>query len=319
MDFHQLKIFVEVARQKNFSRAAENIFLSQPTVSAHIKALEDEVGAPLFDRSQRKLQLTGSGRILFKYACELLELEEKALWAIQEKHRIVKGHLQIAASSVPGAYLLPELLFSFQRKYPGVTFSVPFRDTNQVLESILDYSCDLGFTGDPGKQEGLGHLMLAEDNLILIAPPGTNLPLVEDPAPGEAEALAPDPGIPATELKYCLKMPFILREPGSATRRVFEEALKKHPQQNNILSVSSYIESQEAIKEAVKKGLGLTVISMLAVREELKAKLLEGYRLRDLPLKRNFYLVYRKKRILPPVSRTFLEFTLAYFRKPGEA
>ena len=149
--------------------------------------------------------------------------------------------------------------------------------------------------------------MLVEDDLILIAPLGTNLPAVDSPAPGS--------GIPTTELKYCLEMPFILREPGSATRQVFEKALKKHSQQNNILNVTSFIESQEAIKAAVKKGLGLTVISMMAVREELKAKLLEGYRLRDLPLKRNFYLVYRKKRILPPLSRTFFEFTLDYFQK----
>lgn len=310
MDFHQLKIFVEVARQKNFSRAAESIFLSQPTVSAHIKALEDEIGSPLFDRSQRELQLTGSGRILFKYACELLEIKEKALWAIQEEHRIVKGNLQIAASSVPGAYLLPGLLYSFRRRYPGVTFSVPFRDTKQVIDSIQDYTCDLGFTGEPGNQEGLGHIMLVEDDLILIAPSGTNLPIVDSPSPGS--------GIPTTELKYCLEMPFILREPGSATRQVFENALKKHFRQSVILNVTSYIESQEAIKEAVKKGLGLTVISMMAVREELKAKLLEGYKLRDLPLKRNFYLVYRKKRILPPLSRAFFEFTLEYFQKSGE-
>lgn len=314
MDFHQLKIFVEVARQKNFSRAAEIIFLSQPTVSAHIKALEDEIGAPLFDRSQRELQLTGSGKILFKYACELLEIKEKALWAIQEEHRIVKGNLQIAASSVPGAYLLPGLLYSFHQKYPGITFSVPFRDTNQVIEDIQDYTCDLGFTGEPGNQEGLGHIMLVEDDLILIAPLGTNLPIVDSPASGIPGA--PGFGIPTTELKYCLKMPFILREPGSATRQVFEKALKEHSQENNTLNVTSYIESQEAIKEAVKKGLGLTVISMMAVREELKAKLLEGYKLRDLPLKRNFYLVYRKKRILPPLSRTFFDFTLEYFQKP---
>ncbi len=254
------------------------------------------------------MQLTESGKKLFKYARELLEIKEKALWAIQEEHRIIRGNLQIAASSVPGAYLLPGLLSTFHQKYPEVTFSVPFRDTNQVIESIYDYTCDLGFTGEPGEQRDLGQVMLVEDDLILIAPPGTNLPAADTTGTG----------IPTTELKYCLEMPFLLREPGSSTRQVFEKSLKKHCQQNNPLNVIGYIESQEAIKEAVKKGLGLTVISKAAVREELKSKLLEGYKLRNLPLQRHFYLVFRKKRTLPPLSRAFFEFTLEYFKIPRQ-
>jgi DNA-binding transcriptional LysR family regulator len=307
MDFHQLRVFLEVARQKSFSRAAENIFLSQPTISAHIKTLENEVGTPLLDRSQRELQLTEAGKILFQYAQELLEIKEEALSAIQKEYKIVKGHLEIAASSVPGAYLLPGLLKSFHREYPGVTFSVLLRDTKQVLQSIKDYTYDLGFTGEPGMQEGLGQVKLVEDELILITSPETKLPVIEETGSQ----------LPTTELKACINinMPFILREPGSATRKVFEKALKKQFGNNIALNVIGYLESQEAIKEAVKAGLGLTVISRKAVEEELRAGLLEGYRLKDLSLKRNFYLVFRKKRILPPLSHAFLQFTLKFFNQ----
>ncbi len=303
MDFHQLKVFVEVAKQKNFSRAAENIFLSQPTVSAHIKALENEIGTSLFDRSQRELMLTEGGKILFKFAQEILEIKEEALSAIQENYRIVKGHLEIAASSVPGAYLLPGLLHSFSRKYPGVTFSVLLRDTRHVFESIRDYTYDLGFAGKPVTSEGLGQVKLVEDQLILIAPPDTNL---SKEAPTKS-------GLPPVKLEACLSYPFVLREPGSATRLVFEKALQKRFGSTPDLRVVAYLEGQEAIKEAVKAGMGLTVISRKAVEEELRIGSIEGYSLEELMLKRNFYLIYRKKRVLPPLSHAFLDFTMEYF------
>ena len=110
-------------------------------------------------------------------------------------------------------------------------------------------------------------------------------------------------------------MPFILREPGSATRKVFEKTLKKHAGRKITLNVIGYLESQEAIKEAVKAGLGMTVISRKAVEEELKTGLLQGYRLQNIALKRNFYLVFRKKRILPPLNHTFFQFALQFFNR----
>lgn len=300
MDFHQLKIFLEVARQKSFTRAAENIFLSQPTVSAHIKKLEDEVGTPLLERRKKELELTGAGKILFQYGQQLLETKAEALAAIQAEDRIVKGHLEIAASSVPGTYLLPHLLQSFCREYPEITFSILLRDTGQVLRSIKDYTYDLGFTGEPGSREGLGQIKLVEDELILITSPKFKLTEVK-PAVTE---------LPTISWRACTGMPFLLREPGSATRIVFEKALKKVPGRDTAPKIIGYLESQEAIKEAVRAGLGLTVISKKAVEEELKAGVLKGYRLQDLPLKRNFYLIFRKNSTLLPLSRVFFQFTL---------
>ncbi|HHX78112.1 MAG TPA: LysR family transcriptional regulator, partial [Firmicutes bacterium] len=121
MDFHQLRVFVEAAKEKSFSRAAEKIFLSQPTVSAHIKSLEKEIGTLLFERRQRELKLTEAGKILLRYARELLDKKEEALAVIQKDTQAKEGRLEIAASSVPGAYLLPPLLQVFNKIYPGVT------------------------------------------------------------------------------------------------------------------------------------------------------------------------------------------------------
>ncbi len=303
MDFHKLKIFLEVARQKSFTRAAENIFLSQPTVSAHIKKLEDELGTPLLDRRKQELKLTGAGKILFKYGQQLLETRAEALAAIQDENQIDSGHLEIAASSVPGTYLLPGLLHSFRQKYPAITFSVLLRDTGQVLQSVKDYTYDLGFTGESGSREGLEQIKLVADELILVASPQFKLPCGK---PAQC-------GLPATTWPACSGMPFLLREPGSATRIVFEKALKKQPGRYPAPRVIGYLESQEAIKEAARAGLGLTIISRKAVEEELELGVLKGYRLEDVPLKRNIYLVCRQKNVLLPLNRAFFQFTLKYF------
>ena len=304
MDFHQLKIFLEVARRKNFTRAAEYLFLSQPTVSMHIKKLEREVGTPLLLRSKEGLKLTESGKILYRYGQKLLETRAQALSAIQDEHRIVKGHLEIAASSVPGAYLLPRLLQSFRRKHPEVTFSLLLRDTRQVLQSVKDYTYCMAFTGEPGLQEGLEQVSLVEDELIVAASPEMKVPASEQA----------DTTLPEIALHDCADLPFLLREPGSATRMVFEKALKR--QSKNIdLDIIGYLESQEAIKEATKAGLGITVISQKAVEDELKAGLLKGYRLKGIPIKRNFYLVFRKQSIFPPLDKAFFQFAREYFHR----
>ncbi len=307
MDFHQLRVFVEVARQKNFSRAAESIFLTQPTVSAHIKALENEIGAPLFDRSQRELQLTDAGQILLRFARELLGVKEEALAAIQKKYNVVKGHLELASSSVPGVYLLPGLLKGFHSAYPEATFSVLLRDTKYVLQNIRDYSFELGFVGEAGNREGLSQVKLLEDELVLIASPETSI------SAGRGSGVAEGDLLPSTALDSCTHLPFIMREPGSATRKTLEKAMQQSFGDRKMLRVVAYVESQEAIKEAVKAGLGITVISKKAVQKERETGELNVYRLDDLELKRNFYLVYRKKRVLSTLSQAFLEYTIDYF------
>ncbi len=312
MDFHQLKVFVEVVRQRSFSRAAESIFLSQPTVSAHIKALEGEIGAPLLDRSQRELALTEAGKILFRYAQQLLGCKEEALASIQEKYHIIKGHLEIAASSVPGTYYLPGVLSSFSKIYPDVTFSVFMRDTRQVIESVRDFTYDLGMVGETGHLEDLSQCRLVEDELIMVTPPDVKLQKIQTQCSGPTK-VPKQYELPLTDLISCIHLPFILREPGSATRLVFEKALKKAKGNQSRLKIIAYLEGQEAIKEAVKAGLGVTVISRKAVEDELRAGVLKGYHLHDLSLDRSFHLIFRKKRILSPLSKAFFEFTINYF------
>lgn len=329
MDFHQLRVFIEVVRQKSFSRAAEKIFLTQPTVSAHIKALENEIGTPLLDRSQRELRLTGAGQILFQYAQQLLNLEKKAVFAIQQEHQIIKGHLEIAASSIPNIYILPQLMKGFLIKYPEVTFAVMHRDTQQVFECIKDFTYDIGFVGEPVPPDGLNQIKLLKDNLVLVAPPGTSLP--GERAPQGKTNFKNKERDESTQQLYEIdlnsaasseaffKIPFIMREPGSATRVAFENAFKKFfNKREPKLNVIAYLENQEAIKEAVKAGLGITVISHKAVHNELASGLMKGYRIPDLQLERYLYLIYRKNCFLSPLCHAFLDHCLNTFEVRSE-
>ncbi len=325
MDFHQLKVFVEVARQRNFSRAAEKIFLSQPTVSAHVKALENEIGTPLFDRSRRELQLTDAGKILFQYSRQLLDLEKKALFTIQQEYRIIKGHLEIAASSIPSIYILPGLMKDFMAKYPKVTFAVMHRDTQQVFECVKNCTYDLGFVGEPVRPAGINQIKLLKDDLILVGNPNTAFPderLTKEPEGTDSDRHdGIGPRLHELDLKseankeIFLDIPFIMREPGSATRIVFENALKRFFEKKELkLKVVAYLENQEAIKEAVKTGLGMTVISRRAVFEELTSGLMKGYRLPNLDLERNLYLIYRSNCVFSPLCQAFLDHCMDTFK-----
>lgn len=322
MDFHQLRVFVEVARQKNFSRAAEKIFLTQPTVSTHIKALEKEIGTPLLLRGQRELQLTDAGKVLFRYAQQLLNLEKKAVFAIQQEYRIIKGNLEIAASSVPSSYILPRLMKDFLKEYPLVTFSVKHWDTEQVFENILNFTYELGFVGEPVRSHELTQIQLLKDNLILVASANTSLP---GEKPTERKVINSPSSLLEIDIKASpvremfLKEPFIMREMGSATRMIFENALKKFYGKKDIrLNVAAYLENQETIKEAVKAGLGITVISQQAVETELSLGLMKGYLLPDLQLERYLYLIYRSNSVLSPLSQAFLDHCLNSFKIVGE-
>ncbi|HHX77498.1 MAG TPA: hypothetical protein GX697_04030, partial [Firmicutes bacterium] len=182
---------------------------------------------------------------------------------------------------------------------------VLIRDTEQVKDSIVDFTYSLGFTGKPIKEPGIEARELVKDRLILIASPGFVIPCKKEKKQE----------FPLVEPAACLKLPFVLREPGSATRMLFEDSIQREIPGGRLKTVA-YLESQEAIKEAVKTGLGVTVISQRAVQGELEAGFLKGYLINRLNLYRSFYLIWRENRFLAPLTQLFLNFTLDYFSEP---
>ena len=296
MDINQLEMFVRVAAMKSFTNAAESLFLSQPTVSARMKGLETELGVQLFDRSRpRYLSLTEHGMLFWDYAQQILNLHNNALDKLNKLHGKPSGFLRIGAGSVPGTYILPGIIAEFNKLYPDVKIGLFINDSSEVVSGVNSYSYDLGFVGYNEDDPLLEYIKIKEDELILIAHPDM---FKENDLSGKDT-------IP---LESLLETNFILREPGSATRKVLEDNLNKKGYSFKDFRSLVYIDNLEGIKQAVRAGLGVSVVSRLSAEDYLNSGFLKDFYLNDIKLNRSFYLVYNKNRVLNNVSNTFMLF-----------
>ena len=171
MDFDQIETFLEVARLSSFSRAAERRFRTQPAISSQIRALEEEVGAKLLDRSGGKVAVTGPGKVFQKYAEDVLEQRRVMLVALAEMHRVPRGELVVSANEGTCLHILPEVFAEFKRQYPSVAVSVKRLEHNKILEAIIENSCDFGVVSMPVPDKRLTVVQIHRDELIVITPP----------------------------------------------------------------------------------------------------------------------------------------------------
>ncbi len=296
MDIDQLNMFVRVASLKSFTKTAESLFLSQPTVSARMKSLENELGVQLFDRSRpRYLSLTEQGMIFWDYAQQILNLRDDAIIKIKDFQARPSGFLRIGAGSVPGTYILPGLLSRFNQKYSNVKLDISIKDSSEVVSGVNSYSYDLGFVGYYDDDPLLHYINIADDELILIAPPGK---LSSEDGPKNQ----------LISLKSMLNTNFIIREPGSATRKVLEVSLNEAGHSFKDFRSVIFIDNLEGIKQAVRAGLGVSVVSRLSVADYLDSGYIQGFYLQDIKLNRSFYLVYNKNRVLNNAAKAFIHY-----------
>lgn len=306
MDNEQLEIFVRVATLKSFTRAAESLYLSQPTISARIKSLENELGVTLFDRSRpRDLTLTEQGLLFWDYAQQMLNLYNSTMEQLKKEHESPGSFLRIGASSVPGIYILPRFLSSFKKAFPQAKIAVFIKDSAEIVNGIAEYTYDIGMAGSYDNDPRLNYIEIAGDELILITSSG----LIT------SKGYKPGSSIP---LEVCLDSDFIMREPGSATRNVLEQMLNKKGYSFNSFRSLIYIDNLETIKQAVKYGLGVSVVSRRSVNDYLAAGFVDGYQIDELNLKRNFYIVHHRNRVLNNVATAFLSFISELNEKAGE-
>ncbi len=275
-NLYPLHIFRLVARGGSVTRAAQELFISQPAVSAHLKALETAIAEPLFERTPRGMQLTPAGAILLEQVNRLFALYEEIPATVGALRGRVRGEVIVAASSTPGAYLVPELLRQFQELYPEVRPVLRVGDSAEVLEWLLDYRAPLGVIGEMSIAESLQSVEIGSDRLQLVAATGDPLCRIKQVKP-----------------EHLRGRTLLLREPGSSTRAGAEsllgERLKKF---ERVVEVPS----SEAIKQAVASGLGVAVLSSWATRLEETAGLLQPVRDPLLRHSRRFFLVKRKDR-----------------------
>jgi len=293
MDFRQLETFAAIAKLKSFSKAADCLYLTQPTISNHIQNLENELGTILINRTNKKITLTMAGEILFDYALDIINKREQALFSLESFKGKIEGTLEIACSTVPEQYLLPELIHSFNNIYPDVHYRLFHYDSQQVIDGILDGEIDFGFVGAKDEIRQLQYIDIMDDKLVFIAPYINKYLQIEK-----------------VPIDYILREKIILREKGSGTRRIFEQLIKDHHINFNDINVIACLENTEAIKQCVKKGLGITLISKIAIQDEVNYNQVKQFELDNIEITRKFYFVYHRYRTLSPLAETFKNFIL---------
>jgi len=298
MDFRQIEAFVYVVRFSSFSRAADAIYLTQPTVSSHISTLENELGIKLIDRSSKEVEPTSAGKIFYDYANNLLNIRDNAVFTLNEFSKKVEGKVEIAASTVPAEYLLPRLMIGFRNIYNNISFSADQFDSNQVINELLEKKYELGMVGTIIENSKLDYHKLMEDRLVLATPCNKKYSAI-------AASTIP--------FEVIQDENFIYRESGSGTRQEFERIFMKHGVNPSSIKIAAQFNSVDAIKQAVSQGLGVSIMSYLSIEDYVRFDQIKAFDIEGFDLKRAFYIVTHKKRPLSPVNSVFLKYVMEYY------
>ena len=299
MDLWQLKVFTSVVKEKSFSKAGETIFLSQPTVSSHIKDLETHFGCQLIDRLGREAVPTKAGELLHGYALQMLQLKEETEAAISHFLGHAKGHLIIGGSTIPAGYIIPRIIGPFNRRHPDISLSVLARDSAEIIEKVLKGEAEVGIVGARAKSPQIQQEKILKDDMRLIVP--------------ATHPWADRKKIPSTLLPT---EPFLAREKGSGTWEAVTNAMKKvaiHPAR---LSIVARLGSTAAVVQAILNHAGISILSPIAVADEIHQKRLCAIEIEDMDLTRHFFLTTHSKRSLSPLAHLFIQFIKTWYSVP---
>jgi DNA-binding transcriptional LysR family regulator len=291
MDLWQLQIFCKVVELKSFSRAGRAVHLSQPTVSSHIKDLEEHFSCRLIDRLAKEAVPSKAGRLLYQYAKRMIALRDEAESAIAEFKGQIKGRLELGGSTIPGTYILPSLIGDFTSKFPDVSVSLAIADTRQTIDAIVSGTLELGVVGAVSNHSDIIQFRLVEDELCLAVPNG--------------HRWAKKRQISTNQL---VSEPFLLRENGSGTLKTIQTSLSEAGLKIEDFKVVARIGSNEAIRQGIKNGMGISILSTIAVSEDVIAGKLKTVSIQGLNLQRAFYLTHHRYRSLSPLCRAFMDF-----------
>ena len=292
MNRNHLALFHAVAQAGGISRGAERLHVSQPAVSKQIKELEDTLGVRLLERLPRGSRLTDGGKLLAQYVQRMAVVEEETARAIEEFRGVKRGRLAVGASTIIGAYLLPQLFGEFHRQHPDIELELEIANTETIQNQLMAGSIEVGLTEGLMEAEHLDSEVFHEDELVAIAPRGH--PLLKQKR--------------VTARELC-REPFILREAGSGTRAVVERALgKRGLKVKPVLSLAS----PEAIKRAVIAGVGIAIVSRLAISCELQIGSLAVIPVKDLAIHRPLHLQKLRSKTPSPAVSQFLKLLHAH-------
>ena len=286
MDFDQLETFLEVARLSSFSRAAEKRFRTQPAISAQIRALEEEIGAKLLDRSGGKVSLTAPGKAFQKYADDTLQARRAIITAMAEMERIPRGELVVGANEGTCLHVLPEVFSEFKKQYPGVSVNINRLESTGILESVIDNSVDFGVVSLPVNDARLTVVPIHRDELVVITPPKHPLAKMK-----------------SVTIVDAAKYPLLVPETGhtrDAIEQLFHERKLK-------LNVSMELDSSELLKRFVAADVGIGFIARSNVIEDVQAAVLCALSISDATIRRDLGLVFRKDKALSRAALAFID------------
>lgn len=296
MELKQLESFVAVVVYKSFTEAAKQLYISQPTISTHIQALEKELETKLIVRTTKSIELTKRGAELYECAVKMLDLRDGLLekWRSWDEKII-----RLGVSTIPSAYILPEFLPKFCKEYPEVFFQSIQSDSKGIIEGVLDGRMDVGLVGMEWEEEVLACIPFYEDELVVITPVTEHfLALQKNEVP----------------LEELFKEPMILREKGSGTKKAADQFLEKQGISKDSLKVAAYMNDPEAIKNSVAAGLGISIVSKKAAENMIREKRLLAFEFSRYTSGRKFYIIYRKDDVLKPFISTFINYIQKYYR-----
>ncbi|ROR02924.1 selenium metabolism-associated LysR family transcriptional regulator [Desulfosoma caldarium] len=285
MDIRRLEVFCRVVELGSFTKAAEAVLLSQPTISEHIKTLEEMVGERLVDRLGREVAPTPAGKILYRYAKKIIQIKEEAVQAMAAYRGDLAGTVHVGASTIPGNYILPRLIGSFKQHHPAVQISVFIGATKEVAEAVADGKQELGLVGSQWKDRRLSFERIFADELVLAVP--RNHPWAS---------------LPSIPVERLAEEPFIARHRGSGTRMVTYEILEKAGFDTSRLRVVAEMSTTEAVRQSIKAGIGISILSRQAVAEDAAHGSVRLVAIDGVTFHRAFYLVKRRGREPSPVS-----------------
>jgi DNA-binding transcriptional LysR family regulator len=287
MEINQVKIFITVAKVSSFSKAADLLYISQPTVTNNIKKLENELGIHLFYRNHRSVSLTESGSLFYKHAMEIINAYEKADHFLTGYKKDMQGSLEFFASTIPEQYLLPNVIAAFRKKYPLTRIVMKHLPSESILERLLSGHINFGFVGVKSSKEGLDYIDLYKERLVLITPADR----VFDKNP--------------VEIIDILGETIITREERSGTRRIFEQGIRSKNMDIDMFQGKIVSESLEAIKRMVSLGVGVSMVPYVSVKDDMLLGKYNVYEIGDLSFHRVYSMAFRKNRILSPIEEEF--------------
>ena len=296
MDIRQLEAFVYTVKYQSFSLAAQKLYISQPTVSAHIRSLEEEFHTQLLKRTTKSLSLTPAGTKLYSYATEILTLQQKAIVELANE---TKPQLRIGASSVPSLYFLPELLSAYHAVHPDIRVYASCSDSLDVVHKVDDGICDIGLVGTTTSDTSCEFLPFASDELVIAAPATPHY---------QAYQTMPSP------LDALLKEPFLLREDNSGTKQETLHFLKNKGLSLDDLNVIAVMDDAAALKKCIMLGMGISILSKATVQADARQGKLLLFPLGEAAFLRKLYLVYSPVKYMAEEGGVFLEFAKRFYQ-----